>query len=189
MEFLKLVSEVSKGDLTRRGEVTADMFGNLADAFNLMLDRFSKLLGQVNEAAVRVNESARGMRGMAGQMAMMSQQQEQESTQTLAAVEGLAIAMRQVASTAGTSSERDRKSTRLNSSHLVISYAVFCLKKKKNNIPQLIPHIIQKDAFCVHDGCTPSVARLNRVIASACSVHGFDSWLAIQRQKLAKARM
>src|SRR5256885_5756814 len=28
--------------------------------------------------------------------------------------------------------EVDRKSTRLNSSHLVISYAVFCLKKKKN---------------------------------------------------------
>src|SRR5256885_8781252 len=27
--------------------------------------------------------------------------------------------------------QRDRKSTRLNSSHLVISYAVFCLKKKK----------------------------------------------------------
>src|SRR5205814_7598883 len=31
-------------------------------------------------------------------------------------------------------SDRDRKSTRLNSSHLGISYAVFCLKKKKNNI-------------------------------------------------------
>src|SRR5256885_11998997 len=30
---------------------------------------------------------------------------------------------------------RDRKSTRLNSSHLVISYAVFCLKKKKNVAP------------------------------------------------------
>src|SRR6516162_10944531 len=29
--------------------------------------------------------------------------------------------------------EIDRKSTRLNSSHLVMSYAVFCLKKKKNN--------------------------------------------------------
>src|SRR5205814_10573751 len=28
---------------------------------------------------------------------------------------------------------RDRKSTRLNSSHLGISYAVFCLKKKKTN--------------------------------------------------------
>src|SRR5256885_13081931 len=30
-------------------------------------------------------------------------------------------------------SSRDRKSTRLNSSHLVISYAVFCLKKKKKS--------------------------------------------------------
>src|SRR5471030_1064593 len=30
-------------------------------------------------------------------------------------------------------SHRDRKSTRLNSSHLGISYAVFCLKKKKND--------------------------------------------------------
>src|SRR5256885_10944869 len=29
---------------------------------------------------------------------------------------------------------RDRKSTRLNSSHLVISYAVFCLKKKKSDM-------------------------------------------------------
>src|SRR6266446_9967888 len=31
-------------------------------------------------------------------------------------------------------SRQDRKSTRLNSSHLVISYAVFCLKKKKNKL-------------------------------------------------------
>src|SRR2546426_2287310 len=34
---------------------------------------------------------------------------------------------------------RDRKSTRLNSSHLVISYAVFCLKKKKKkHVHQLL---------------------------------------------------
>src|SRR5256885_13119861 len=32
----------------------------------------------------------------------------------------------------------DRKSTRLNSSHLVISYAVFCLKKKKNQTSHVI---------------------------------------------------
>src|SRR2546426_3138391 len=40
--------------------------------------------------------------------------------------------------------EGDRKSTRLNSSHLVISYAVFCLKKKKagkqgDHPPRLLP--------------------------------------------------
>src|SRR5262245_63446719 len=33
-------------------------------------------------------------------------------------------------------SARDRKSTRLNSSHLGISYAVFCLKKKKQEMRQ-----------------------------------------------------
>src|SRR5256885_9017021 len=32
--------------------------------------------------------------------------------------------------------DEDRKSTRLNSSHLVISYAVFCLKKKKECHPR-----------------------------------------------------
>src|SRR2546426_7579878 len=32
----------------------------------------------------------------------------------------------------------DRKSTRLNSSHLVISYAVFCLKKKNKRVDELI---------------------------------------------------
>src|SRR5256885_13127473 len=32
----------------------------------------------------------------------------------------------------GDAGQPDRKSTRLNSSHLVISYAVFCLKKKKS---------------------------------------------------------
>src|SRR2546426_5907323 len=35
---------------------------------------------------------------------------------------------------------QDRKSTRLNSSHLVISYAVFCLKKKKTNKPTTTTH-------------------------------------------------
>src|SRR5436190_17999823 len=34
--------------------------------------------------------------------------------------------------------QRDRKSTRLNSSHTVISYAVFCLKKKKKTDPKLL---------------------------------------------------
>src|SRR5437879_8370463 len=36
---------------------------------------------------------------------------------------------------------RDRKSTRLNSSHRCISYAVFCLKKKKKKQKQYIYHM------------------------------------------------
>src|SRR2546430_12338537 len=46
----------------------------------------------------------------------------------------------------------DRKSTRLNSSHSQISYAVFCLKKKKNNrvqptIPQYIYYRLSYDTL------------------------------------------
>ncbi|HXF92349.1 MAG TPA: methyl-accepting chemotaxis protein [Nitrospiraceae bacterium] len=105
MQFLVLVSEVGKGDLTKRGEVTADMFGNLADGFNLMLGRFTQLMKQVREAAERVNKSASALRETAGQMAGTAKHQADESVKTLAAVEQLALSMRQVAETAGASSE------------------------------------------------------------------------------------
>src|ERR1022692_5064375 len=44
----------------------------------------------------------------------------------------------------------DRKSTRLNSSHLVISYAVFCLKKKKKKYTHdmIITCLIDSEMVC-----------------------------------------
>src|SRR2546430_10235822 len=39
----------------------------------------------------------------------------------------------------GRADQADRKSTRLNSSHSQISYAVFCLKKKKTRTPHISP--------------------------------------------------
>src|SRR2546422_2415022 len=50
-------------------------------------------------------------------------------------------------------STRDRKSTRLNSSHGYISYAVFCLKKKKKNditrgAAQAEPRCVSYTALC-----------------------------------------
>ena len=105
MQFLALVSDVGKGDLTKRGTVTEDMFGNLADAFNLMLDRFGKLLRQVKEAAERVNSSAGNLRDTSGQMAGTAKHQAEESVRALSSVEHLAMSMRQVAQTAGASSE------------------------------------------------------------------------------------
>src|SRR6476620_12207701 len=44
------------------------------------------------------------------------------------------------------SNVRDRKSTRLNSSHANISYAVFCLKKKKNKLLRFTCKIKEKEA-------------------------------------------
>src|SRR5438034_6644079 len=45
--------------------------------------------------------------------------------------------------------KRDRKSTRLNSSHTVISYAVFCLKKKKNILHSLLSYNIHRVGLCL----------------------------------------
>src|SRR5256885_3290873 len=52
----------------------------------------------------------------------------------------------------------DRKSTRLNSSHLVISYAVFCLKKKKKNVKYPTLVILSTSHTILH--CSPSAVCL-----------------------------
>src|SRR5256885_9817549 len=57
----------------------------------------------------------------------------------------------------------DRKSTRLNSSHLVISYAVFCLKKKKQvcrTCRLKAPTCCRQAASILH--CTPYLCNLAR---------------------------
>src|SRR5438067_10666545 len=53
---------------------------------------------------------------------------------------------------------RDRKSTRQNSSHVSISYAVFCLKKKKRNPPPADPNVplAQAPAQAAGGGQRPS---------------------------------
>src|SRR2546426_7926088 len=74
---------------------------------------------------------------------------------------GSAVALRLLLAPHGAC--RDRKSTRLNSSHLVISYAVFCLKKKKKTTPHTYESL---ESLCVsslahthsrRDGLTTSV--------------------------------
>src|SRR2546426_3902331 len=52
-------------------------------------------------------------------------------TERMGAFQGIRVLGLMAIPPAAGTPEEDRKSTRLNSSHLVISYAVFCLKKKK----------------------------------------------------------
>src|SRR3712207_8570085 len=53
-----------------------------------------------------------------------------------------AARLRGLMSKAETAIAGDRKSTRLNSSHANISYAVFCLKKKKNKYNETTRHVL-----------------------------------------------
>src|SRR5256885_7287557 len=73
---------------------------------------------------------------------------QREGARPVVQLGGDAAGQRQAVEGAG--APADRKSTRLNSSHLVISYAVFCLKKKK------LPHSISSTATGAVSYLTPS---------------------------------
>jgi len=104
MDFLALVDQVSQGDLTKRGAITADMFGHLCEAFNLMLERFCKLMSKAKKAADRLGEAAVVMRDMANETVSICHKQEEEAVDGLTAIQGLAEAMRQISITADASS-------------------------------------------------------------------------------------
>src|SRR5258708_22791347 len=71
---------------------------------------------------------------------------------------GVVLAALQLRDDHGAARRRDRKSTRLNSSHQIISYAVFCLKKKNiksNNIHDATvrsspPHAVLPESTSTH---------------------------------------
>jgi twitching motility protein PilJ len=108
-QFQGLVLDVGKGDLTKRGEVTADMFGNLTDGFNTVIQRFSQLMRHVRDSAERVHKSAAVLRENAGQMAGTARRQADESRKALGAVEQLVVSMRQVSDIATASSDSARQ--------------------------------------------------------------------------------
>src|SRR5205807_4143734 len=59
----------------------------------------------------------------------------------------------------------DRKSTRLNSSHLVISYAVFCLKKKKKKKNRNEVYKNQKNIYIQFTRLYINIKRLNAMLS------------------------
>src|SRR5256885_9283198 len=75
---------------------------------------------------------------------------------------------------------RDRKSTRLNSSHLVISYAVFCLKKK--NVHQAL---LALD----YGPTTFIVAHLLSTVINICHMLMLDRWQIIHSRRHDELRM
>ena len=55
-DFLTIVSQIARGDLTLRGKVTNDALGNVVDSVNYMLDNFSRVLERVRNGAEVVIE-------------------------------------------------------------------------------------------------------------------------------------
>src|SRR5258708_11379718 len=75
---------------------------------------------------------------------------------------------------------RDRKSTRLNSSHQIISYAVFCLKKK-NKILKYRPHLTSYPPGFMsrtNRGRTDSTSYIPHVLLARTACEIYRTWLS-----------
>jgi methyl-accepting chemotaxis protein len=100
MTFLDTAMEISQGDLTRRGEVTADVLGSVVDAINLMVEEIAAIVAGARTAALHVTTSCREISHAATDMASGAQAQTREAMGVTTAVEALAVSVRQVATSA-----------------------------------------------------------------------------------------
>jgi len=109
IKFLDTAMEVSQGDLTKRGEVTSDVLGNVVDAINLMVAEIAAIIADVRVAAMQVSVSANQMSGSTGRMAQGVQDQAREAARVASAVSALTQLVRQVAESAQSSAAAARE--------------------------------------------------------------------------------
>jgi methyl-accepting chemotaxis protein len=108
-EFLTVVSQIARGDLTLRGTVTSDALGNVVDSVNYMLDNFNAVLRRVRDAANDVSAGANQILTASESMAAGATQQDHEITNTSSAVEELTVSMKQVSNNAEASAAAARR--------------------------------------------------------------------------------
>ena len=98
--FLDVATEISQGDLTRRGEVTSDVLGSVVDAINVMVGELAIIINDVRDTARQVLTSATEMIGAMEATAGGAQTQSREAVGVSDAMEGLSRSMRRVADNA-----------------------------------------------------------------------------------------
>ena len=98
--FLDTAMEIAQGDLSRRGQVTPDVLGNVVDSINVMVEEIAAILAEVRHAALRVAAGAGDMTGATDQMASGAQAQAREITTISRAMEAMSRSVREVATAA-----------------------------------------------------------------------------------------
>jgi methyl-accepting chemotaxis protein len=107
--FLDTAMEIAEGDLTKRGEVTSDVLGNVVDAVNLAVNELSIVIKDVRTAAGLVATSANEMIASIDQVANGARTQSAEANKVSRAVEDLTVSVRQVAENAESSARAARQ--------------------------------------------------------------------------------
>jgi len=108
IKFLDTVVEIGKGDLTRRGEVTWDVLGNVVDAINLMVEEIASVVGEVRQAALRVAEGSQDTIKITGDVAQAAQAQSRDAVTVTRSVADMTSSVRQVADSADQSAKAAR---------------------------------------------------------------------------------
>jgi methyl-accepting chemotaxis protein len=100
MRFLDTATEIARGDLTRRGQVTSDVLGSVVDAINVMVEELATLIEGVREASQQVLTSSTEMMGTMEATAGGAQTQSREAVAVSDTMATLTRSMRQVAENA-----------------------------------------------------------------------------------------
>src|SRR3712207_6695946 len=137
----KVTTAVAKGDLSQK--ITVDAKGEILElksTINTMVDQLNSFASEVTRVAKEVGAEGKlggqaDVKGVSGTWKDLTDNVNSLAGNLTSQVRNIAKVTTAVAkgdlSQKITVDARDRKSTRLNSSHANISYAVFCLKKKK----------------------------------------------------------
>jgi methyl-accepting chemotaxis protein len=105
IKFLDTAVEIGKGDLTRRGEVTWDVLGNVVDAINLMVEEIATVVGDVREAALRVTAGSQDTIKLTGELSVASQAQTRDAACVTHSMSDVMTSVRQVAASADQSAQ------------------------------------------------------------------------------------
>ena len=106
--FLETATQIAGGDLSKRGEVTADVLGNVVDAINVMVEEIETIVRDARQAALQVGLSAGDLIQASDQMATGAEAQSREASSASSAVDELAHSVRQVAESADGSARAAR---------------------------------------------------------------------------------
>jgi methyl-accepting chemotaxis protein len=107
--FLDTVVEIGKGDLTRRGEVSRDVLGNVVDSINVMVEEIASIVGDVRQAALRVASGSQDTIRITGDMAEAVQAQSRDAVSVTRSVADMTVSVRQVADSADQSAKAARQ--------------------------------------------------------------------------------
>ncbi len=103
IKLLDEVSGIAEGDLTQEAEVTAEVTGAIADSFNNAIVELRRIITEVQSASTRVNEASSDIRLSMDRLSQGSEEQSGQIIDTTAAIDEMAISIRQVSENASMS--------------------------------------------------------------------------------------